>query len=296
MWSHPVRTLVGIWAIATVIVSQMGPFGTYYTLDELERGVYWGTVIAMSIVVSGILRQIVVETFGRDLNPLTYDMLIAPPFVLIYTPLLQCVSNEFSHSGMPLSIYETGFLVVSISFAGVGLREVMRLHRQDEAEQNNQATRQAEFSPVRPRFQTEDTEREAFPVAMLETQFWKGGTAPAQSEAAPSADAKGGTPALMSRLPPELRGPILCFSGNDHYLDVTTENGRGSVLLRFSDGLREIDPALGLRIHRSHWVAYAAVRGLRREGQKLFVVMQTGEELPVSRTYCDPVRARWDLL
>ena len=39
----------------------------------------------------------------------------------------------------------------------------------------------------------------------------------------------------------------------------------------------------GMRIHRSHWVAFDAVEALEREGAKLLVKMRGGAVLPVSR-------------
>lgn len=100
------------------------------------------------------------------------------------------------------------------------------------------------------------------------------------------------TPRLLERLPPELRGQVLRVSGRDHYVDVVTEAGVGSILMRFSDALAELDGAEGLRVHRSHWVAEAAVRGAERDGARAYLRLVRGDPVPVSRTYLADVEGR----
>lgn len=91
-------------------------------------------------------------------------------------------------------------------------------------------------------------------------------------------------PRVVARLDPHLRGSLLSLTGRDHYVDVRTTAGTGAILMRFSDAMGEVAPVEGAQIHRSHWVAWAAIDGVEREGGKLVVV--TGDEkLPVSRSY-----------
>ncbi len=101
-------------------------------------------------------------------------------------------------------------------------------------------------------------------------------------------------PRLVERLPDEVRAPILSLSAQDHYVEVRTEKGETRLLLRFSDALDELDPADGLQVHRSHWVARAAVTGLRRDNGRLFLDLVDGNTIPVSRSFRDAVaRAGW---
>jgi len=99
-------------------------------------------------------------------------------------------------------------------------------------------------------------------------------------------------PRLVARLPPELRGPVLRVSGRDHYVDVVTETGTGSLLLRFSDALAELDGAAGIRVHRSHWVATHAVTRGARDGARVVLHLVQGDPVPVSRTYLADVEER----
>jgi len=100
-------------------------------------------------------------------------------------------------------------------------------------------------------------------------------------------------PRLFARIDAARRGRILSVSGRDHYVDVVTESGQSEILLRFSDALRELEGVPGLQVHRSHWVATDAVAGALRADGKLFVVLNDGRHLPVSRPYRQAVLSRW---
>ncbi|MEM6439046.1 MAG: LytTR family DNA-binding domain-containing protein [Pseudomonadota bacterium] len=104
--------------------------------------------------------------------------------------------------------------------------------------------------------------------------------------AAPSAFAPPRPPApkLLRRLPPERRGAILRLSMHDHYVEVVTDRGSELVLLRLGDAAEEAWPTEGAQVHRSHWVARAAVTEARREGGAWKLLLSDGFEAPVSRT------------
>jgi hypothetical protein len=91
-------------------------------------------------------------------------------------------------------------------------------------------------------------------------------------------------PRVVARLEPHLHGALLSLTGRDHYVDVRTTAGTGAILMRFSDAMAEVAPVEGAQIHRSHWVAWAAIEGIARDGGKPVVVTGT-ERLPVSRRY-----------
>ncbi|TWF54510.1 LytTR family DNA-binding domain-containing protein [Neorhizobium alkalisoli] len=100
-------------------------------------------------------------------------------------------------------------------------------------------------------------------------------------------------PEILARLKPQNRGALIRLSVEDHYTEVVTSRGRELVLLRFADALKELGTTPGLQVHRSHWVADAAVDRLKREKGKLFVVMKDGAEIPVSRPNLEITRARF---
>jgi hypothetical protein len=90
---------------------------------------------------------------------------------------------------------------------------------------------------------------------------------------------------LLHRLDPPKRGPILAISVRDHYVDVQTGKGQASLLLRFSDAMAEVDPAAGVQVHRSHWVAWEAIEAVEREGVKIYLKLKHGARVPVSKNH-----------
>jgi len=100
----------------------------------------------------------------------------------------------------------------------------------------------------------------------------------------PGSDAAQG-PALLARLEPTVRGGIQILTARDHYVDVVTENGTEALFMRFADAIAEVDGVDGVQVHRSHWVARNAVTAQVRRDGRLFLQMQSGAEVPVSRKY-----------
>lgn len=116
---------------------------------------------------------------------------------------------------------------------------------------------------------------------------------PAEPRPAGDAGAETGEPErppILSRLPAHLRGELRYMSMQDHYVDVYTNRGNALVLMRFADAMAETGSTAGLQVHRSHWVALDAVAGTERRQGRLFVKMQNGTLLPVSRSYLGAAR------
>ncbi|MFN7164081.1 MAG: LytTR family DNA-binding domain-containing protein, partial [Hyphomonas sp.] len=67
--------------------------------------------------------------------------------------------------------------------------------------------------------------------------------------------------------------------------------GEELILMRLADAVRELDGSGGLQVHRSWWVAAAAVRDVKRQGGKVSLVLPSGKEAPVSRTFMADARA-----
>lgn len=98
-------------------------------------------------------------------------------------------------------------------------------------------------------------------------------------------------PALLDRLPLPQRGRLLHLAVADHYVEVTTERGRTLLLMRLSDAIRETAPVAGIQVHRSHWVALAAVRNTRRQAGKATLELENGTIVPISRSYLADAKA-----
>lgn len=92
-------------------------------------------------------------------------------------------------------------------------------------------------------------------------------------------------PRLLQRIDRALHGRLVSISVRDHYVDVRTEAGQTSLLMRFSDAMAETEGVEGAQVHRSHWVAWDAVEAVERQGSNLILRMAHGAPIPVSRNH-----------
>lgn len=96
---------------------------------------------------------------------------------------------------------------------------------------------------------------------------------------------------FMALLPVDKRGELFCLEMSDHYLKVYTDKGHHLLLMRFKDALEMLTDFQGLQTHRSWWVSLNAVTKLQKEGRKVFLLINSELQVPVSRTYMDAVKA-----
>lgn len=96
---------------------------------------------------------------------------------------------------------------------------------------------------------------------------------------------------LLRRLPPEIGHDILCLKAQEHYTNVVTTCGNALVYMRFSDAVGLASAGIeGVQVHRSHWVARAAIRNFERVDGRIMVRLVNGETLPVSRSHQGQLR------
>ncbi len=99
---------------------------------------------------------------------------------------------------------------------------------------------------------------------------------------------------FLRRVPARLGQSLLALEMEDHYLRIHTAVGSDLVLCRFGDALAELGACNGLQVHRSFWVARAAIAGHQRRNGRVTLTLTNGLEVPVSRTYLPAVReAGW---
>lgn len=100
---------------------------------------------------------------------------------------------------------------------------------------------------------------------------------------------------FLERLPAKLKGAVIyAVSSEDHYLRLHTSKGSDLILMRLADAISELEGLEGAQTHRSWWVAREAVEDVRREGDKVVLVLRGGAEAPVSRPNVRPLReAGW---
>ena len=95
---------------------------------------------------------------------------------------------------------------------------------------------------------------------------------------------------FVSKLPAALRQDIIALEAEDHYVRVHTLHGSALVLMRLADAAALIDPRLGLRVHRSWWVAKDGVRALESTSGRAIARLVDDTAVPISRTYLPAAR------
>jgi hypothetical protein len=127
---------------------------------------------------------------------------------------------------------------------------------------------------------------DAAPVAPVPTLH-----APAASAPAPVVNATG---RLEDRLSGRVGRELLCLQMEDHYVRAHTPRGSELVLLPLKEAVAELGHREGLQVHRSWWVARAAVAEAVRDGRNLRLRLVNGVEAPVSRASLPVLReAGW---
>ncbi len=102
----------------------------------------------------------------------------------------------------------------------------------------------------------------------------------------PASDSADGLAAFIQRLPVKYRTSQLhAISSEDHYLRVYTDFGEELILMRLADAVRELAGSDGLQVHRSWWVAKAGIADEKRENGRSFLILHSGTQVPVSRSY-----------
>ncbi len=98
---------------------------------------------------------------------------------------------------------------------------------------------------------------------------------------------------FFDSLEPLLDGHICSMEAQEHYILITTTEESRMVLHRFSDAVRQTPAAMGMQVHRSHWVAHSAVQEILVEGQSMKLKLTDDKLVPVSRTFRAAVEGRY---
>lgn len=99
---------------------------------------------------------------------------------------------------------------------------------------------------------------------------------------------------LFDQLPPELGSEIIALEMEDHYVRVHTALGSALVLMRLRDAMALVGEIEGMQVHRSWWVARAAVDDVLRDGRNVRLKLARDLEAPVARANVAALRdARW---
>ena len=102
----------------------------------------------------------------------------------------------------------------------------------------------------------------------------------------PAADAD-----FIDRLPPRLGRDLLCLQMEDHYVRAHTDRGSDLILIPLKQAVAELAAIEGMQVHRSWWVAKAAVTAAVTNGRNIGLQLRNGVVVPVSRASVAPLKA-----
>ena len=259
---YPARFLCILWVISSLALAALGPFGTFERFGFAERLLNWSFAIGMSIVCGLAVNRAAQMLLGPGRKRFLYDLVAVPAMAALYSPALYLHIRFYPLSTIELPFSFIVVNVVAVTLMLIAVRELLGM-----------------YIDLHLRVRAADRGPDSTP----DEGAVRGADAPDGSAVAP----------LVMRLPESLRGEVLLISADNHYVEVRTDRGATSILLRMSDALRELEGQPGLQVHRSHWVADKAVAGVVREGHKLLILLNCGNRIPVSRSQATAVTRRW---
>lgn len=88
---------------------------------------------------------------------------------------------------------------------------------------------------------------------------------------------------FLDRLPPHLGSELIALQMEDHYVRAHTAKGSALILLRMRDAAAELAGIPGAQVHRSWWVARAAVLSAEAQDRNVRLRLTNGLIVPVAR-------------
>ena len=100
---------------------------------------------------------------------------------------------------------------------------------------------------------------------------------------------------ILPMLDPPLKGTLIRAEAQEHYVIINSSDEQRMVLGRFSDVIATLPRPLGLQVHRSHWVARAAVAEAFTEKRNMKLRLANGDVVPVSRRFRETVQEQFQV-
>lgn len=95
---------------------------------------------------------------------------------------------------------------------------------------------------------------------------------------------------FLNQVPAWVGRDIVYLMAELHYLRIVTTRGQRLVLYNLRDAIDELTPDSGIQTHRSYWASFAHAKRLVKRDGKVFLLMDDGHEVPVSRRQVSRVR------
>ena len=99
------------------------------------------------------------------------------------------------------------------------------------------------------------------------------------------------TDGLFTIIPPEKRGQLVSFTAQDHYVEIVTINGKHLHRMSMNEAVAMASETRGVRVHRSHWVAFEAMHALEKTAERFMLKLRDGRQIPVAKSKVEQVQA-----
>jgi hypothetical protein len=256
-----------------VVLGVLGPFGTYGRMETGERLIFWVMSMVVGVVVHAPVYWVAAVLAARV--RLTAWLWVPASAVVAAAPMTLMVNGVASalFGDIALDSFASLYpLVLSIS-----LPVQMMSHLLDQR-------RTSASNPATDRQVAQDGPSPA-PAPGPTTTSCALVTPPSSAPlASASPSAKPPWPGFLASLPGRLGRELVCLEMEDHYLRVHTAAGNAMIHHRMGDAEAALVGVIdGMRVHRSWWVARAAVSAWQRDGKTLTLTLVNGQSVPVAR-------------
>ncbi|MEO1081254.1 MAG: LytTR family DNA-binding domain-containing protein [Pseudomonadota bacterium] len=130
------------------------------------------------------------------------------------------------------------------------------------------------------------------PIHLLLWLLLPGRTPDGSIEAPATAEIGRETPEFLRRAGVSSPDQVIALKAEEHYINVYTADAHRLVHHRFSKAVLEMPVDLGLQVHRSWWVADAAVTSAKRGSRRWQLMLANEISVPISDSYVRSVRER----
>ncbi len=280
----------GLFVVAMTV---FGPLGTSATLRPLPRLMYWGLSAAVTFPLCyGTAAMVLYLLRARSLVGTVPAVATAVLFegmactAVVYTADM-LFRPEFAGAPSLGAVYLTVTTVVAVITFFVHSIVFQRIRRAAPAHAEDRSPSRAGSPPVQP---------DAAPAAGNGNSSPAGESTP--GEATPGDGDVAHAPAepptarqarFYGRLSRAVSHDVIFLGMADHYVQVHTTGGSCLVLMNFATAVADLGD-LGMRVHRSYWVARRHVAATVRRDGRTMLRMTGGHLVPVSRTYLPAVR------
>jgi hypothetical protein len=252
---------LGFSLLAGIVVALLGPFGTFEKLPMMWRLAFW-----ISAIVGGFLFHMPLYWLGRFITESKgWPIWVA----IVGSAFVAALPTSFLVNGIAVSLLETATTDSIVTLYPMVLALSLPLQLMGHVTAFKGGSVLEEQRPA-PKPFIDKAEIEPPPEAI-----------PSPLQVSP----------FLARLPGRIGKDLLCLQMEDHYVRAFTALGSDIILMRMADASKELEGVDGLQVHRSFWVARAAVVGWSRDGKNLTLRLTNSKNVPVARDRQPQVKA-----